>query len=251
MSIPVLAPRVFAERAKAPVLVVGVDGSAGSARAAVAAARLARGLQAQVMPVAATLGESAGDAAAELARIARRDEALALVVGRRGRSATAAAMLGTVSGTLTASAPVPVVVVPDGVLPRPGGGGVVCGVDGSAHARRAVAAAARFAARLGRRLTLVAAEDATSGGESSAVLADAAEVAAFCADVEIAIHPVVGDAAHQLARVAGDSQADLVAVGPRGRAPWRAAALGSVTSCLMRLAPCPVLVVPPGAAIPA
>ena len=187
-----------------------------------------------------------GDPATVLGRLALEQDALAIVAGRRGRSSTRAALLGTVSGQLAASAPVPVVVVPEAAPPS-GGGGIVCGVDGSAHARRAAVAAARFAARLDTRLTLVAADDVARAGPWEAVLADAAGAVAAAADVEVAVAGVTGDAAHQLACIAAERGADLVAVGARGRGPWRAAILGSVSSCLMRLAPCPVLVVPPAA----
>jgi nucleotide-binding universal stress UspA family protein len=282
MTAPVLARPPGPTPARAPAIVVGFDGSRSAVRAAETADRLALrvGARLSLVNVAplrvgvhgavsrhesrelaeqegehlfaeldgvasdARLRVELGDPVVELSRLAYHEEALALVVGRRGRSSASAALLGTVSGRLIAAAPVPVLIGPEGP-PRPGGGGIVCGVDGSDHARRAVVAAARLAARMDVRLTLVAADDAVAGGRSGDVLSDAAQTAADAADVEIALLAAVGDAAHQLARVAAEREADLVAVGPRGRGPWRAALLGSVTTCLMRLAACPVLVVPP------
>jgi nucleotide-binding universal stress UspA family protein len=285
MTAPVLARPPAPPATPSPSIVAGFDGSRGAVRAAATAERLAWRLGARlalanVAPLrigasgAVSPRESRilaehegqhlfaeldgvaagarrqielGDPVVELCRLAAEEDALALVVGRRGRSSASAALLGTVSGRLIADATVPVIVGPEANgPPRLGGGGIVCGVDGSAHARRAVLAAAPLAERLDARLTLVAADDPVGGGPCAEVLADAARTAAGVADVEIALVPTVGDAAHQIARVAAERAADLVAVGPRGRGPWRAAVLGSVTTALMRLAACPVLVVPPG-----
>ena len=229
-----------------PPLLVGFDGSPGAARAAVVARALAPRLGARVSQVRVA---DRVDPVVELRGLAAAGPALAIVVGRRSRSATRAALRGTVSGRLAAAAPVPVIVVAHGGSGGGAGGGIVCGVDGSAHARRAVAVAARLAARLGVRLTLVAADDVARAGPCSAVLADAARAAGGVAPhVEVALVGVVGEAAQGLAAVAADRGADLVAVGSRGRGPWRVALLGSVSSALMCTAPCPVLIVPPAGA---
>ena len=58
----------------------------------------------------------------------------------------------------------------------------------------------------------------------------------------------LGQPAVVLAQVAADFDAEMIVVGSRGRGAWRSAVLGSVSSDVARLAPCPVLVVPERAA---
>ena len=59
---------------------------------------------------------------------------------------------------------------------------------------------------------------------------------------------VVGYAAERLADLADEEEAELIVVGSRGRGAFKAAFLGSVSSSVIGVARCPVLVVPPGAA---
>src|SRR5207253_2362359 len=56
-----------------------------------------------------------------------------------------------------------------------------------------------------------------------------------------------GFPADRLADLADEEQAELIVVGSRGRGAFKAAFLGSVSSDLIGVARCPVLVVPPGA----
>jgi nucleotide-binding universal stress UspA family protein len=58
----------------------------------------------------------------------------------------------------------------------------------------------------------------------------------------------VGFAADRLADLAEEEQAELLVVGSRGRGGLKAAFLGSVSSSLIGVARCPVLVVPSGVA---
>lgn len=58
---------------------------------------------------------------------------------------------------------------------------------------------------------------------------------------------VTGFPAERLADLADDESAQLIVVGSRGRGPLRSALLGSVSTSLIGLARCPVLVVPPSA----
>jgi nucleotide-binding universal stress UspA family protein len=53
----------------------------------------------------------------------------------------------------------------------------------------------------------------------------------------------LGEPAVVLTEVAADSGAELIVVGSRGRGAWRSAVLGSVSSDVARLAPCPVMIV--------
>jgi nucleotide-binding universal stress UspA family protein len=147
---------------------------------------------------------------------------------------------------------------------------IVCGVDGSADSEAALAVAARMARRLGARLVLanvveyVHAPYAGVGAMSAGSVARASitdmlgeqvragerllEEVAEQANVEAAEkHVVAGLAAERLADLADEENAELIVVGSRGRGAFKAALLGSVSTSLIGVARCPVLVVPPGA----
>ena len=59
---------------------------------------------------------------------------------------------------------------------------------------------------------------------------------------------MLGFPADRLADLADEEAAELVVVGSRGGGPLKAAFLGSVSTDLIAVARCPVLVVPPAAA---
>jgi nucleotide-binding universal stress UspA family protein len=146
---------------------------------------------------------------------------------------------------------------------------IVCGVDGSADSEAALTVAARLAHRLGTRLVLANVVEyvdppyATVGAiRPGAVRAPLAEVLgeqvragerlleemAEGARLEMAERRVVsGLAAERLADLADEEDAELIVVGSRGRGAFKAAFLGSVSTSLIGVARCPVLVVPPGA----
>ena len=116
-------------------IVAGLDGSSQSRAVASVAAGLARAL---------------GSPNEALASFRHVEQAALLVIGSRGRGRLAAALLGSHASAGSC----PVVVVPPDAADRflaPGrtGGSVVCGIDGSVEAVRAVRVAAN--ARLGER----------------------------------------------------------------------------------------------------
>lgn len=146
---------------------------------------------------------------------------------------------------------------------------IVCGVDGSPDSEAAVVVAAEMAESLAARLVLanvveyVHAPHTTGGALGPAVprtplIAPVEEQTragerlleevAERAGVEQADRRVVsGFAAERLADLADEENAALVVVGSRGRGAFKAAFLGSVSTSLIGVARCPVLVVPPGA----
>jgi len=150
---------------------------------------------------------------------------------------------------------------------------IVCGVDGSADSEAALAVATHLADRLGARLLLAnvveyvhaqhAPVDAIGPGTTprvpaADVLAEQERAAerlleqiAENAKLETAERRVVsGLAAERLAELADEEDAEFIVVGSRGRGAFKAAFLGSVSTSLIGVARCPVLVVPPGAREP-
>ena len=146
---------------------------------------------------------------------------------------------------------------------------IVCGVDGSPDSEAGLAVAARLADRLDARLVLanvveyVHSPYATVGALGPPAVARAPltdvlgeqvragerllEEMAEQANVEAAERRVVsGFAAERLADLADEEDAELIVVGSRGRGAFKAAFLGSVSTSLIGVARCPVLVVPPG-----
>lgn len=65
------------------------------------------------------------------------------------------------------------------------------------------------------------------------------------ASFKIVCHVRQDGAAHELAQLASDLEADIVVVGTHGRRGAERLFLGSVAEAIVRLAPCPVLVVRP------
>jgi nucleotide-binding universal stress UspA family protein len=139
-------------------------------------------------------------------------------------------------------------------------GSIVCGVDESADSQAALDVAARLAERLDARLVLAHVAEsapspiatmmpATTDGQKKAgerLLDQFAEEAGLPNATRRA---VVGLPAERLADLADEEDAELIVVGSRGRGRFKAAFLGSVSNSLVGVARCPVLIVPPGAAV--
>ena len=146
---------------------------------------------------------------------------------------------------------------------------IVCGVDGSPEARHAASTALWLAERLRARLTLlhvaptrtlVPVDSLPLGVDLSAYPRSTELAFSESEDAFDSLSPDVlaasperelrlGEPAVVLAEVAADCDADMMIVGSRGRAAWRSAVLGSVSSDLARRAPCPMMVVPERAAV--
>ncbi len=177
-------------------IVAGVDGSPASRTAALVAAELAIALDRRLVlvhavndpppfpygdprvrelerrraiedgmrmlePIAVELDADAkvalGDPAVSLDDAGYEENAELLVVGSRGRTGLAAALVGSVSQRLASAAARPVVIVPPDAGERfldraPSGGTIVCGFDGSEESERAL----DLATPLGERMDLEA-----------------------------------------------------------------------------------------------
>jgi nucleotide-binding universal stress UspA family protein len=135
-------------------------------------------------------------------------------------------------------------------------GPIVCGVNDSTGGREAVVVASALSERLGQRMLAVHVESSLPALRYDGLRKDAirraekllAEVAASGGRDGGAAHRAeLGRPAQRLAAVAFAEHAEMIVVGSRGRGPLAAALLGSTAREVIALAPCPVLVVPPGA----
>jgi nucleotide-binding universal stress UspA family protein len=142
--------------------------------------------------------------------------------------------------------------------------GIVCCVDGSAESHDALRVARSLADRLGLELVLlnVAPSPAQPGvsaarqgrerlideehADAEQLLAEAAHEVGLPETVERRIE--IGDAAERVLAVCEEERAEMVVLGSRGRGGLKRALLGSVSADIAGKAPCPVVVVPPGAA---
>jgi nucleotide-binding universal stress UspA family protein len=152
-------------------------------------------------------------------------------------------------------------------------GAIVCGVDGSADSRAALAVAELYARRLGAKLVLAhvvefvpapygvtgplgAGVRGLGGGPSLTETQEEREkageellerMATDAGNDHTERRVVIGHPGEGLADLADDEEAELIVVGSRGRGAFKSAFLGSVSSSLVGVARCPVLIVPPGA----
>lgn len=144
---------------------------------------------------------------------------------------------------------------------------IVCGIDGSPHSQAALDYATELADQLDARLVLAyVVEPAPTPYTAIGPVAGAApsqlstvverhaeggrllgELVELTGAARAEQRVVTGIPAESLADLADDEEARLIVVGSRGRGPLRSALLGSVSTSLIGLARCPVLVVPPGA----
>ena len=126
-------------------------------------------------------------------------------------------------------------------------GSIICGVDGSESAKGAARVARGLSAQLGSRLVFVRVVDGASPGQEISVAAARLQQLAECAtEVDCGAHWLVelGHPADRIVAVAEKEAASLIVVGSTGP---RSSLLGSISADVSRRAPCPVVVVAPGA----
>lgn len=140
--------------------------------------------------------------------------------------------------------------------------GIVVGVDGSEHSRRALRWAVREAALRRAPLTVLTVQQAVAGywGTVTAFPGepDAAKHALQAAQEEtdsvlkeagdafpplaVTVKAITGLPAEELLRAAGD--ADMIVVGTRGAGGFKRLLMGSVSTQVTHHARCPVMVIP-------
>ena len=126
-------------------------------------------------------------------------------------------------------------------------GAIVCGVDDSESAKRAARVARALSARLGVHLIFVRVVEPNAADANASAVAERLEqlrARAHDADSGAAWLVDAGDPADGLIAAARGAGASMIVVGSTGR---RSSLLGSISADVSRRAPCPVVVVPPGA----
>ncbi|MBM3685084.1 MAG: universal stress protein [Actinobacteria bacterium] len=192
-----------------------------------------------------------GPAAVALLTAVAEHRADVVVVGRRGWSPIAGAVLGSTSRSLVEHTPCPIVAVEPGSPSPLRGGPIVVGIDGSAHALLGLRWACALARAAGVEVVLVCAVGPPDGDllvpdrvrlrglavldEATATLADAA--------VEHRAILRFGDPRLVLADVAEELDAGLVVVASRGTGPVARLLVGSVALNLVGTLHRPVAVV--------
>jgi nucleotide-binding universal stress UspA family protein len=122
-------------------------------------------------------------------------------------------------------------------------GAIICGVDDSESARGAARVARGLSGELGFDLVFVRVlEDVTKRVDST--VDRLAHLCGSAGDDVAEWVVAVGHPADQLVAAAEKTEATLIVVGSHGP---RSSSLGSISAEVSRRAPCPVVVVPPGA----
>lgn len=135
---------------------------------------------------------------------------------------------------------------------------ILCPTDFSEPSYEALARAAEFARHFGAHLTVLnvtstLAEEARPGHyadseydqlEMSLNREKVCQLIAERIPVSVEASPLVvlGDAAHEIVRVARNESIDLIVIATHGLTGWRHLVFGSVAERVLRLAQCPVLV---------
>jgi nucleotide-binding universal stress UspA family protein len=126
-------------------------------------------------------------------------------------------------------------------------GSIICGVDESASAQGAARVARRLSGKLGLSLVFVrVVDDGPADEKIDAIAERLGRLTSAASDVDCGAHWLVevGHPADRLVAVAANANASMIVVGSHGS---RSSHLGSVSADVSRRAPCPVVVVPPGA----
>lgn len=126
-------------------------------------------------------------------------------------------------------------------------GSIICGVDDSESAEGAARVARELSARLRLRIVFVrVVEDGRNDGHVAAIAARLHDLSDGSPEVGAGAHwrVDVGHPADRLVTAAEEEDAVLIVVGSTGP---RSSLLGSISADVSRRAPCPVVVVAPGA----
>src|SRR3954454_19649607 len=196
------------------------------------------------LPGAEALMVPGRSAVRALRDLAENRHAGLIVVGSARRAGLGTVLLGSVGQWLLKESHCAVAAAPRGYRLTASGEPRVIAVafDGSPESHSALEAAAELARRAKATIRLLAAA-ATPAGEPQ--LAETLHAArdALPPELRAAAHLLHGPPAGVIADEA-EKGVDVLFVGSRGHGPVRRAMLGSFSSALMSLAPCPVVITP-------
>ncbi|HEY1277404.1 MAG TPA: universal stress protein [Thermoleophilaceae bacterium] len=194
-----------------------------------------------------------------LHELAESEGATAVVVGSTHRGAFGRVLAGNVASHLLTSSPCAVVVAPRGLARQgvPTLSRIGVAFDGGSESWIALQAACAIAVRAGATLRLIRAleplislpetpvetEELLAAQRAQARLEVERATASISEQLEPDARLIVGDPVHVLEREAHDGL-DLLVLGSRGYGPVRRVLLSSVSGELVRLAACPLIVVP-------
>ena len=198
-----------------------------------------------------------------LHELAEEIEADLILVGSARRGRVGQILAGSVGVALLHGSPCAVGIAPNGYRDHSGDAiaAVAVGFDGSEESGLALMAASRLASETGAKLKLVSVAEpppivAGKGGDAGRQqlteaiqeqtreqLVQARETVPDGIEVEASL--ITGDPVEALVNVA-EAPGTLLMVGSRGYGPLRRVLLGSVSTDLVRSAPCPLIVTPRG-----
>jgi nucleotide-binding universal stress UspA family protein len=190
-----------------------------------------------------------------LHQLVEDSEADMVVIGSSERAELGRILAGTTAERLLHGSPCPVAVAPRGYRDsEPGLRVIAVGFDGSSQAQAALRLAADLAIRAAATIRIIAVLPKVGAARPEATQARTAwraelrdqvhdEAAALPGELRALPIAGEGDPASVLMEHA-EQGVDLLVTGSRAYGPVRRVLLGSVSSALMRAAPCPVLVVP-------
>jgi nucleotide-binding universal stress UspA family protein len=200
-----------------------------------------------------------------LYEVAEAQHADLIVLGSSHRGTVGRVLTGSIAGRLIEGAPCAVAVAPRGFSERSSAlAGIGVAFDGSPESIVALHHAAALAGRAGARLRLIAALEPfvfpafvnvpATGDTYEEIIRTRRELlereiadatAPLPTDLEPEVRVVEGEPVEVICQAVGDD-VDLLVVGSRAWGPVRRVLLGSVSTRLLRSAPCAVLVTPRG-----
>jgi nucleotide-binding universal stress UspA family protein len=188
---------------------------------------------------------TASDSApAALQQIAEAEDADVIVLGSTHRGQVGRVLAGSVGERLLAGAPCSIAIAPKGFADasHPSLGIIGVGSDGGEESQLALATAADLTRGSDSSLRLIG----VAGEHDAHMEAELAGALERCRGVPAERKLVVGEPAAAL--VDQGVELDLLVIGSRDYGPVRSVLLGGVSREVMRIAPCPVIVVPRSAA---
>lgn len=184
-----------------------------------------------------------GPAADAILRYASEKRFDLIAMGTHGRSGVNRWMMGSVAERVLRGSHVPVLTVRPGRAPAEPVQirHILCPVNNSDSARRALAAATDLAACLGARVTVVHVKEDRAADSIADLCSWIADSQRATCDVRELVRQ--GDAATEIISATAEADCDLAVIGAQHRTFFDSTVLGTTTVRVVRHARCPVLTV--------